>query len=1077
MTKKIVSIILAGMLVFSSIAISGCKKSSYEESPVLTETQATETEENKIKNVILLIPDGGGYAPYDFANDVKVAGGLDEGKYPNKTETDTQPMTMRQYLRGSAITLNYNEELTDSAAAGTAIATGHKTINGYVGIDHALRPVANVLEAAQSVGKATGLVSTYEWMHATPASFSAHAVSRSDYQTLYEQIENQGIDVVLGSGYGAVSSYASIQNALDRGYTVIENREQLLAVKPGDKIWGDATNSSSPYDINLTETQPTLAQMTKAAITALSADEDGFFLMVEGSKVDTGGHSNDAVVTTSEYLAFDAAFKVAVDFAKSRTDTVVIATPDHDTGAMLYDEIINLDLVVTSVRQGRNPTSLGWGTTSHSTQNVGVWMYVPEGIDVVEGLSDKAGDTKETRENFVIQNTEIAPYVAKLFGVDLAELAEKLFVDVSKIGRYSSAVGKFTFNSGDKYLYKNQSVYYKNGEEISMNGMVAVEIDGKFYVPSVVVEENDWNFESEVSSAIVGTGTQEDPYIIDEAWDFVEFSANLILGETYEGVYFRQTKDIDLAGSSDFIGAGSKCVFAGIYDGGGHKINVDLEVQNDETVFPKLSGTIMNLGVTGKIKSAGAVNWAYTGGITRTVESGAKLVNCYSTVDIESLSAGGLTGANYGLVENCYFGGSLKATGKLSALSPITYNGVYNNCYYSDTCGAEQQLEGVTAVADEDIMIVVDSLEKARAQCAQTLGVSEDDMSIWRVSEETGKPELHIPEATIEAVSVTPNESVVNKGDGILLSAVVEGKYGPSQKVVWSIEGTEPVTDSVVYEDGYLKVGEEETASEFTVLAKSAVDGSVTGMCKITVGDDVVTERDGSRARPYLVSDEKEFLEFTNAVISGKNLSGLWFEQTADFDMTLVEGYNGMPSSVSFAGVYNGKGYKINLDIESAEDNCLFGSCSGVIMNVTTTGRVKNDTRSAGVCRALRGEGIVINCASSCEVIGEVEAAGIVRSNYNKVANCLFTGTLAGTSQYPTCYVQPGAAAYNNYAVGKDSYTVGGETVVTEEELSSDEMLTALNNSREKSGEFAGVSSKLLCEWQLSDDGIPELVK
>lgn len=346
MMKKILSIVLALLAV--SCLFTGCKQ---EAKDVSSDVQP----ERQIKNVIFLIPDGAGYPLYDFANDVKTSGGFLKADYMYRTPTTNKPMTMRAHLAGSMTTLNYQGALTDSAAAGTAMATGYKTLNGRIGINHEGKPIANVLEAAQSIGMSTGLVATYEWMHATPASFSAHVMARDDYRNLYEQIENQGIDVVLGSGYGAVKNYATIDNAVERGYTVVRTREDLENVKPGDRIWGDATNNSSPYDINLGAEQPTLAQMTKAAITALSADEDGFFLMVEGSKVDTGGHANDAVVTTSEYLAFDAAFRAAVDFAKNRTDTVVLAAPDHDTGAMKYDEIEDLSGAVVNVQVGKDP--------------------------------------------------------------------------------------------------------------------------------------------------------------------------------------------------------------------------------------------------------------------------------------------------------------------------------------------------------------------------------------------------------------------------------------------------------------------------------------------------------------------------------------------------------------------------------------------------------------------------------------------------------------------------------------------------------------------------------------------------
>ena len=148
-------------------------------------------EAPRIKNVIYMIPDGGGYAPYDFANMVKMAGGFEAGLYPNRTPTDTNKMTLKDYLVGSMRTADVTGGVTDSAAAGTAMSTGYKTYGGRLGINSKGRPVANLVEAAQSVGKATGVISDYTWVHATPAAFGAHVMSRNDYYNIYQQMENK----------------------------------------------------------------------------------------------------------------------------------------------------------------------------------------------------------------------------------------------------------------------------------------------------------------------------------------------------------------------------------------------------------------------------------------------------------------------------------------------------------------------------------------------------------------------------------------------------------------------------------------------------------------------------------------------------------------------------------------------------------------------------------------------------------------------------------------------------------------------------------------------------------------------
>ncbi len=677
---------------------------------------------SQIKNVIYLIPDGGGYGPYDFADMVKQAGGFDGSLYPNKTPTTADSLTMKSYLAGSLTTASYDSSVTDSAAAGTALATGHKTKNGYIGVDPNGKPLANLVEAAQSVGKATGLIATYEWMHATPAAFSAHAMSRDDYKTLYQQIENQGIDVVLGTGYGKVSSYATIQNAIDRGYTVITDKAQLQSVEPGDRLWGNMA-SSMPYDIELSSTQASIAEMTQAAITALSGDEDGFFLMVEGSKVDAGGHNNNAVVTTSEYLAFDAAFRVAVEFAKGRTDTVVICAPDHDTGGMQLTADMTAE--VAAVQQGQDPSTITWTTSGHTGQNGGVWMYVPEGVSVIEGLNSQLGDTPETRANYVIDNTAIAPYVADLLGVDLAQLTDTLFVDVTAIG--ACVNGKFIFNSGTKYVYANQSVYYRDGQEISMDGEVAVYANGRFYVPARIVEEADWTAKNENLDGIAGSGTKYDPYIIADDYDFVEFTQNVLSGNTYSGAYFKQTADIDLAENPIYTGMGQSCTFAGIYDGNGHSIHARITTSTDECIFPYVSGTIMNLGTTGTLQSTGT----YAGGIARSLRSGGKLINCYSQMSLNGPNVAGLVWSNYSSIVNCYFGGTVSGTNLYPVAQPAS-GGTFINDYYVDTCGATQSKTGIASVdSGAAVRTLAESLNSGLASAIEAAGEHCRYMCDW----------------------------------------------------------------------------------------------------------------------------------------------------------------------------------------------------------------------------------------------------------------------------------------------------------------------------------------------------------
>lgn len=1017
---------------------------------------------SQIKNIIYMIPDGAGYNTFDLANYVKEAGGFDDAKYPNRTITDTTPMTLKSHLVGSAQTYCADDDTTDSAAAGTALSTGHKTNKGYLGVTPQKRPVANILEAAQTVGKATGIVATYEWMHATPAAFGAHAVSRSDYYNLYQQIENKGINVVLGAGYGEVSKYATIQNAKDRGYTVVATKDDFKAVKPGDRIWGNVASKSLPYDINLKATQPTLAEMTATAITALSADEDGFFLMVEGSMVDTGGHAKDAVVTTSEYLAFDAAFKVAVDFAKGRNDTIVIATPDHDTGGMKLPA--DIATAVADVQKGINPSSVGWTTSNHTNQNVGVWMYVPEGVSVVPGLNNTPGDNDETRGDYknrkgtyTINNIDIAPYLASFMGVNLDEVTEKLFVDVTRVGTYDADTETFTFNNGGgiKYVKNNQSHYFKNGQKIQMEHGTMVYINNRAYVPESVIEAGDMEALG-AYDGINGSGTKADPYIIADEYDFLEFTDGLVAGDTYEGKYFSQTESLNFAGMEEFVGVGKEATFAGIYDGCGNTINVSNTTTADKCIFPYIDGIVMNLGTTGSLPGG-----TYKGGFTRAVTEHGSLINCYSTIALNGTSVGGLAYQNLGKIYNCYFAGSLPT----SSAKALVYDndGTIRSSYYLDSCGSSQTDTGVTAITSTELTTTLAAtLDEGRAQAATAAGLDEEELGYWKHIG-AAAPVVYFRIPTVTSVTVYPETATVHKGDGFQFTSEVEGQYNPTSEVKWTIEPTSEFEGTQILPDGFLTIDPRETMESFTVLAKSAIDGSIAGSCSVKVGNEVHDERDGSRARPFLINSPEDFAGFTQAMNSGNNFNGKYFKQVANIDMTGYAGYNGVAGSAGFAGFYDGNGYAINVNITSSADNCVFPVTSGTIYNLGITGKIKGGTQIGGIAKELTAEGVITNCWTNSALDG-ADVGGIVFTNRGKIANCYVGGTVNGTGTVYKVMSSVGKGAKNNYFKGS-SYTISQSyTQITSLQMRNN-LTKWMNDGIKYAMELTGFASYRIAPW------------
>lgn len=456
----------------------------------------------QIKNIIYMIPDGGGMAPFYLADSVKRYGGFNKEYFPNATTITTDGMYLKDYLVGAEITNNAHNQLTDSAAAGTALATGYKTTNEYIGIDTQAKPHANILEACQDLGKNTGIVITYEWTNATPASFSAHDISRDNAITLSEQIVNQDIDVVLGA---TDSDYTDLPWFTDEhlnslGYTVIHNEAQLNSVQAGDRLWGKLPDAY--FDVYREADTPALPELVEAAITALDdGNENGFFLMVEGSAIDGGGHANNTIYNVSEFIAFDEACKIAIEYAKTRTDTIVVIAPDHDTGGLYYEPEHLYDIVYDT-QNALNSRWAYWETTGHTTRNGGVFLYVPEGVPYPDGIDPEQANTVAKQfytayGNFiadypadavnVIDNTDIVKYIASLIDVDLDAMTEKLFVDVTELGSYDSDSELFTFHDKDLTVKRNASTASFAGEEIDLNGEIAVYIEGRFYVPAQVL--------------------------------------------------------------------------------------------------------------------------------------------------------------------------------------------------------------------------------------------------------------------------------------------------------------------------------------------------------------------------------------------------------------------------------------------------------------------------------------------------------------------------------------------------------------------------------------------------------------
>ncbi len=297
--------------------------------------QAIQKEDVKpVKNVIVMIPDGTSLAT------VSIARWLQWYQDPSKPKLNIDP-----YLCGTVRTHSSNAPIGDSAPTTSCYMTGQPSRTGYVSTypeqdkdndiypteaKRAFQPLTTVLEAGKILqGKATGLVFTCEFPHATPADCSAHSYKRGRYDWIAPQMVHNELDVVIGGGVSILTEEME-KELVANGYKVYRNDLQGMRADKGEKMWALYGDKEMAYDLDRDPNQqPSIEEMTRKAIEKLSKDPDGFFLMVEGSKVDWAAHGNDPVGMATDFLAFDRACGAALEFARQNGETAVVILPDH----------------------------------------------------------------------------------------------------------------------------------------------------------------------------------------------------------------------------------------------------------------------------------------------------------------------------------------------------------------------------------------------------------------------------------------------------------------------------------------------------------------------------------------------------------------------------------------------------------------------------------------------------------------------------------------------------------------------------------------------------------------------------
>jgi len=299
--------------------------------------ESRQTSAGRAKYVFLFIGDGMSLANVNAAEVFLTARNSSDIKF-----------THLEFSKFPVIGLNttYDAEtfVTDSASAGTAIATGNKTLSSVLGMDTTrTRAFKSIAEYAKDAGMKVGIVSSVTLNHATPASFYANVPHRNDLYDIAIQLADSNFDYFGGGGIAQNRGLNNDQpDALERaksqGYTYVDTKAGFNALRPGvGKVIAVnevLVGGSMPYEIDRKEGDLSLADFTRKGIELLY-NPNGFFFMIEGGKIDWVGHSNDPGALIHDVLALEAAVKEAIEFARRYpNDTLIVVTGDHDTGGM-----------------------------------------------------------------------------------------------------------------------------------------------------------------------------------------------------------------------------------------------------------------------------------------------------------------------------------------------------------------------------------------------------------------------------------------------------------------------------------------------------------------------------------------------------------------------------------------------------------------------------------------------------------------------------------------------------------------------------------------------------------------------
>ncbi len=362
--KHDLSIVLTVILLLVTFSCS--KHKIAEDNKVNSQSKKFE-QPAKPRNIVLMIGDGMGLT--------QITGGM----LANENRLNLE----RIKHIGLSKTSSSREVITDSAAGATAFSIGEKTYNGAIGVDSLGVAKENILEELEKKGYASGLIATCNITHATPASFYAHQPKRSMYYQIAEDLANSEIDVIVGSGLvhledrtEPIEEFFDDRNLVtemkQKGFSFVHNLAELQNSEGRAGYFYSYDHPPSVLD-GRDDILPRSVHPVVEKLEQLS--DKGFFLVVEGSQIDWGGHANNSEMIIAEMIDFDKAVGQVLDFAEKNGETLVIITADHETGGYALRDV-----------EGDYKKMTGsFSTGGHTATMVPVFAYGP-GAELFTGM-------------------------------------------------------------------------------------------------------------------------------------------------------------------------------------------------------------------------------------------------------------------------------------------------------------------------------------------------------------------------------------------------------------------------------------------------------------------------------------------------------------------------------------------------------------------------------------------------------------------------------------------------------------------------------------------------------------------